>query len=201
VIPYLVVMLLAALATAAVAVTRTRAARAALGASEETCRLLEQRCHELEQAHSKVLDPFFATHGAGAIGLAAVQGLVKATVLVVDDDSRVRDLAKLILVRAGHDVVAVAGPHDALAVLNRQPDIDLLLIDVVMPEMNGYDFAAEARKIVPSAHIIFMSGFACDMNRHPAANGFLAKPFTIESLTNVVQQVVSSGPSAVGPLH
>jgi two-component system, cell cycle sensor histidine kinase and response regulator CckA len=111
-----------------------------------------------------------------------------ATVLIVDDDSRVRDLAKLVLVRAGHDVQAVAGPHDALAVLHRQPDINLLLIDVVMPEMNGFDLAAEARKIVPNARIIFMSGFACDMTRQRAGDGFLAKPFTIESLTDAVEQ-------------
>jgi two-component system, cell cycle sensor histidine kinase and response regulator CckA len=114
-----------------------------------------------------------------------------STILIVDDDARVRDLAKLVLVRAGHDVVAVAGPHEALDALNRQPDVNLLLIDVVMPEMNGYDLAAEARKIVPDAHIIFMSGFACDMTRQTSADGFLAKPFTIESLTDVVQHSAS----------
>ena len=191
---FLVVMLLAALATAAVAVTRTRAARAALGASEEACRLLEERCRQFEEAHSKVFDPFSGTPVTGGVGLAAVRGLVKARVLIVDDDVRVRDLAKIILVRAGHDVVAVSGPHDALAELNHHPEINLLLIDIVMPEMNGYYFAAEALRIVPSAHTIFMSGFALDVKREPAAHGFLAKPFTIESLTKVVQQVVALGP-------
>jgi CheY-like chemotaxis protein len=198
---YLMVMLLAALATAAWAVTRTRAARAALGASEEACRLLAERCRQFEEVQSKVFDPFVTTQGkvGSAIGPAAGHGLVKARVLIVDDDPRVRDLAELVLVRAGHDVVAVTGPRDALAALNRQPDTNLLLIDVVMPEMNGYDFAAEARKIVPGAHIIFMSGFACDMNRQHAADGFLAKPFTIESLTNAVQQVAASSPQTVRP--
>jgi CheY-like chemotaxis protein len=187
----LVVMLLAALGTAAVAVTRTRAARTALGASEEARRLLEARCQQFEEVQK----------GTDGIGLAAVSGLVKATVLIVDDDPRVRDLAKIVLARAGHDVVAVAGPHDALAALNRQPCINLLLIDVVMPEMNGYDLAAEALRIVPGAQIIFMSGFARDLKREPAAHGFLAKPFTIESLTNVVQQVAASSlqPLALSP--
>jgi CheY-like chemotaxis protein len=114
-----------------------------------------------------------------------------ATVLIVDDDRRVRDLAKLVLVHAGYDVVAVAGPHDALAALRRQPDITILLIDVVLPEMNGYDLAAEARKIAPDAHIIFMSGFAFDTIRQPTADDFLAKPFTIESLANLVQQAAA----------
>jgi CheY-like chemotaxis protein len=188
-IPYLVAMLMAALVTAAVAVARTRATRAALRASVETCRLLEERCRQLEEV----------PHGVdgGAIAPAGVQGVVKATVLIVDDDHNVRDLAKLVLVRAGHNVLAVAGPHDALATLNRQPDINLLLIDVVMPEMNGYDLAAEALRIVPSAHIIFMSGFACDIERQPANHGFLAKPFTIESLANAVGEVTPA--SALNP--
>jgi two-component system cell cycle sensor histidine kinase/response regulator CckA len=111
-----------------------------------------------------------------------------ATILIVDDDPRVRDLAKLVLVRAGHDVQAVPGPHEALAALHRQPAINLLLIDVVMPEMNGFDLAAEARKIVPNVRVILMSGFACDMARQGIGDGFLAKPFTIESLTDAVEQ-------------
>jgi two-component system, cell cycle sensor histidine kinase and response regulator CckA len=110
-----------------------------------------------------------------------------APILVVEDEPRVRELIKLVLVRAGYDIVAVAGPHDALAALNRQPDINLLLIDVVMPEMNGYDLASEARKIVPGAKVVFLSGFACDPTRQPATDGFLAKPFTVESLTGIVQ--------------
>ena len=115
-----------------------------------------------------------------------------APILVVEDEPRVRELMKLVLVRAGYDVVAVAGPHDALAALNRQPDINLLLIDIVMPEMNGYDLASEARKIVPGAKVVFLSGFACDPGRQPVTDGFLAKPFTVESLTGIVQQTLAA---------
>ena len=112
------------------------------------------------------------------------------TVLVVEDDPRVRELIKLVLVRAGHEVVVSAGPHEALAALHRQTDINVLLIDVVMPEMNGYDLAAEARKLAPRAHFVFMSGFARDAVRQRATDGFLAKPFTVESLTCVIQQAL-----------
>jgi two-component system cell cycle sensor histidine kinase/response regulator CckA len=115
-----------------------------------------------------------------------------APILIVEDEPRIRELMRLVLVRAGHDVVAVAGPHEALAALNRQPDINLLLIDVVMPEMNGYDLAAEARRIVPGAQVIFLSGFAPDPGRQTAADGFLAKPFTAESLTDIVQLALAA---------
>src|SRR4029077_18066186 len=55
-----------------------------------------------------------------------------------------------------------------------------------MPEMDGYDLMTEARKIARDVHVVFMSGFACDPVRHPLGDGFLAKPFSVESLTAVV---------------
>ena len=114
-----------------------------------------------------------------------------ALVLVVEDEPRVRELIRMVLVRAGHEVVAVAGPHAALAALNRQPAITLIIVDVVMPEMDGYDLVTEARKIAPSVHVVFTSGFARDIARHPSGDGFLAKPFTIESLTGIVAKALS----------
>jgi len=86
--------------------------------------------------------------------------------------------------------VAVSGPHAALAALNRQPAISLMLVDVVMPEMDGYDLVAEARKISPGAHVVFMSGFARDATRHPSGDTFLAKPFTVESLNGIVREAL-----------
>jgi CheY-like chemotaxis protein len=63
----------------------------------------------------------------------------------------------------------VPGPHAALAALNRQPAISLMLVDVVMPEMDGYDLVAEARKISPGIGGVFMSAFARDTARHGGA--------------------------------
>jgi CheY-like chemotaxis protein len=114
-----------------------------------------------------------------------------ALVLVVEDEPRVRELIRMVLMRAGHEVVAVAGPHAALAAMNRQPAISLMLVDVVMPEMDGYDLVTEARKIAPSVHVVFTSGFARDIARHPSGDGFLAKPFTIESLTGIVAEALA----------
>jgi two-component system, cell cycle sensor histidine kinase and response regulator CckA len=123
---------------------------------------------------------------------AFVDTRLTAPVLVVEDDPRVRELIRLVLVRAGHEVMAVAGPHAALAALNRQPAIPLMLVDVVMPEMDGYDLVVEGRKISPCVHVVFMSGFARDAARHPRGDGFLAKPFTVESLTCIVQETLAA---------
>lgn len=129
---------------------------------------------------------------AAVPGPACAETRLTAPVLVVEDDPRVRELIRLVLVRAGHEIVAVAGPHAALAALNRQPAISLMLVDVVMPEMDGYDLVAEARKISPGVHVVFMSGFAHDITRHPSGDGFLAKPFTVESLTGIVQKALEA---------
>ena len=114
-----------------------------------------------------------------------------ALVLVVEDDPRVRELIRMVLMRAGHEVVAVAGPHAALAALNRQPAIALMIVDVVMPEMDGYDLVTEARKIARDIRVLFTSGFAPDTARQPIGDGFLAKPFTIESLTGIVAKALA----------
>jgi CheY-like chemotaxis protein len=113
-------------------------------------------------------------------------------VLVVEDEPGVRELIRVVLVRAGHEVVAVAGPHAALAALRRQPAISLMLVDVVMPEMDGYDLVTEARTISTGVHVVFMSAFARDTTRHSSGDGFLAKPFTAEALTTIVKQALAS---------
>jgi two-component system cell cycle sensor histidine kinase/response regulator CckA len=122
---------------------------------------------------------------------AAEMGLA-APVLVVEDEPRVRELIRLVLVRAGYEVVAVAEPHAALAALHRQPSMSMMLVDVVIPEMDGYALVEEARKVAPDVRVVFMSGFALDPTRHPAGVGFLAKPFTVESLVGIVKETLGS---------
>jgi CheY-like chemotaxis protein len=134
-----------------------------------------------------------ATSEPAAAGEPAfVDTPLTAPLLIVEDEPGVRELIRLVLVRAGHEVVAVAGPHAALAALHRQPAISLMLVDVVMPEMDGYDLVAEARTICPRVHVVFMSAFARDTARHPNGDGFLAKPFTVESLTGIVAEALAS---------
>jgi two-component system, cell cycle sensor histidine kinase and response regulator CckA len=132
------------------------------------------------------------SEAAAATDPARADTRLQAPVLVVEDDPRVRELIAVVLVRAGHEVVSVSGSHAALAELMRQPAISLMLVDVVMPEMDGYDLMIEARKISHRVQVVFMSGFARDAVRHPIGDGFLAKPFTVESLTGIVQQALAA---------
>jgi two-component system cell cycle sensor histidine kinase/response regulator CckA len=114
-----------------------------------------------------------------------------ARVLVVEDDPGVRQIVEIVLRRGGYDVVAVEGPLEAIAVMNARSDINIVLTDVVMPRMNGYDLATEVKTIAPHARVVFMSGYAQDAIRQPVTDAFLAKPFTAESLTHVIRNAMA----------
>jgi CheY-like chemotaxis protein len=172
--------------------------RAVLGAARLTARLRTANGGQATltdaigvNAVTRATAPLHTSAPAAESDVAQVAAPLPALVLVVEDEPRVRELIRMVLMRAGHEVVAVAGPHAALAALNRQPAISLMLVDVVMPEMDGYDLVAEARKIAPSVHVVFTSGFARDTARHPSGDGFLPKPFTIESLTAIVAKALA----------
>jgi YesN/AraC family two-component response regulator len=81
---------------------------------------------------------------------------------------------------------------EALAAIKAQSDIDLVITDVVMPDMNGFDLALELKRIVPGVRVVFMSGFTSDHFKRTVDDPFVKKPFTVESLTNAVEQALSS---------
>ncbi len=172
--------------------------RAVLGAARLTARLRTSNgghpstdAIDVSAVTARATVPLHTSAPAAGSDPALAGTPLTALVLVVEDEPRVRELIRMVLMRAGHEVVAVAGPHAALAALNRQPAIALMIVDVVMPEMDGYDLVAEARKIARSVRVVFTSGFAPDTARHPSGDGFLAKPFTIESLTGIVAKALS----------
>jgi PAS domain S-box-containing protein len=115
------------------------------------------------------------------------------TVLVVEDEPGVRRVTERILRRAGYDVVAAAGGSEALEACGRsdQP-IDLLLTDVVMPEMLGPELAGRAREIRPGLRVLYMSGYIHQVvggldPAHAADLQRVEKPFTADSLLTGVR--------------
>ena len=129
-----------------------------------------------------------------ASGLPLVAGQVR-TVMVVDDDDAVRDVAVRALSRAGYRVLAARGGDAAIDLLARQDDVSALLVltDVLMPGMNGGQFAEHVARDHPRARIAFMSGYS---NAELARSGFgspmrslLNKPFTLPGLVSFVERV------------
>jgi two-component system cell cycle sensor histidine kinase/response regulator CckA len=129
---------------------------------------------------------------------AAIAG--SETVLVVEDEAAIRQLASLVLRRAGYEVLVAVDPAEAERIVVSHPGpIHLLLTDVVMPGMRGPDLAERACKNRPDIRVLYMSGYSQDAISHrgvlDAGMELLQKPFTPARLTEKVREVLDrSGP-------
>jgi two-component system cell cycle sensor histidine kinase/response regulator CckA len=118
------------------------------------------------------------------------------TVLVVEDDDRVRSLTQRLLETAGYDVVGASSGPEALEVIRTHTGrIDLLFTDVVMPGMHGPELARESLKIRPDLATLFTSGFteealAANHAGEPIGS-LLAKPFLPDELFHAVRQALA----------
>jgi signal transduction histidine kinase/CheY-like chemotaxis protein len=119
------------------------------------------------------------------------QAASAATILLVEDESGVRNTTERILKRAGYRVLAAANAAEASALFDvHSGSLDLLLTDVVMPGMHGPELAARLAAIRPSLPVIFVSGHIDSMPSLPVVSSraaFVAKPFTAASLVEAVE--------------
>ena len=105
----------------------------------------------------------------------------RATILVVEDELRLRELLRVVLVRAGHTVLTASDPAGALEVCRQSPEpIRLLLCDLVLPGRSGRDLAESIRELQPGIRVVFMSGYTDDAVIHRGilepGTPFIAKP-------------------------
>ena len=110
-------------------------------------------------------------------------------VLVVDDEAAVRTVIQAILSREGYRVLDSGDPWEALEVVETHP-ISLLLTDVSMPRMNGYELAMRIESLRPDTKVLFMSAYAehGQLLRKPK---FIAKPFSADDMVQAVSNVLS----------
>src|SRR5262249_35576961 len=101
------------------------------------------------------------------VSLAEPPPIERLRILVVDDDDRIRNLAKEMLEQMGHNVADAASARSALEHLTGDCSYDLLLVDFAMPVMNGSEFATEARKLCPDVPILFITGYADNDSLRP----------------------------------
>ncbi|MEQ1911924.1 MAG: response regulator, partial [Vicinamibacterales bacterium] len=115
------------------------------------------------------------------------------TILVVDDEDGIRELAKRLLERLGYTVLVAATADEALRLSDETSSIDILLTDVVMPGASGPDLAAHLVERRPGLKVIYMSGYTeHPLVRHAAlAPGFafLSKPYTSETLVGKIREL------------
>jgi PAS domain S-box-containing protein len=126
---------------------------------------------------------------------ASVAAEANETVLVVEDDPSMRRMTERILARVGYEVVGSPSGKEALRQLEaRGGDIDLLLTDVVMPEMSGTELASRAGALYPGLRILLMSGYVDRPGVGPLQDGavLLEKPFRAEDLLEKVRLVLDA---------
>ena len=121
----------------------------------------------------------------------------QGTILLVEDEDGLRSLNARGLRSRGYTVIEAANGVEAMEALKREEgEIDLVVSDVVMPEMDGPTLLTEMRKKNPELRIIFVSGYAEEaFEKSLPANeqfAFLAKPFTLSQLVATVKETVNA---------
>jgi len=121
----------------------------------------------------------------------------RGTILLVEDEEAVRRFAARALESRGYDVLKATTGVEALDVLaSKCSEIDLVISDVMMPEMDGPKLLQQMRKTLPEMKVIFISGYAEEALRQELAEdesfGFLPKPFSLKDLASAVKEALES---------
>lgn len=122
---------------------------------------------------------------------------INGTVLLVDDEDIVRTVGTELLQELGLDVITANNGRRAIDIVKEKGDsIVLILLDMIMPELNGRDCYREIRKILPDVNVIICSGYApeemiSDLYME-GIRGFIRKPFRLSELSKVIKTSLSS---------
>jgi two-component system cell cycle response regulator CpdR len=143
--------------------------------------------------------PFFTRGGLYRAfiseGLMAEMGEITTKILLAEDDNDMRRFLVKALQNAGYDVASFDNGMSAYHRLREEP-FELLLTDIVMPEMDGIELARRATELDPDIKVMFITGFAAVAlnpdNHAPKEAKILSKPFHLKDLVNEVQRLLAA---------
>jgi len=124
---------------------------------------------------------------------------VKGRVLVVDDEPLIREMAREILESHGYSVAEAVDGQSGLETFMDQPGgFDLLILDLVMPRLHGFQVMDRILQVAPATRILISSGFSPDtrpeLTRPTRTTGFLAKPYRSRDLLEQVRRLMDPPP-------
>jgi two-component system, cell cycle sensor histidine kinase and response regulator CckA len=122
------------------------------------------------------------------------------TILLIDDEAMVLDVGKQLLEALGYRVITAGSGQAAIEIYDRQAEtIDLVILDMIMPQMGGSDTFDRLRTINPDVRVLLSSGYSLDgqatsiLNR--GCNGFIQKPFTVTAIAKKIREVLGEAAS------
>ena len=121
--------------------------------------------------------------------------VARERILLVEDEDILRRLAYAILTRQGYTVFDAGGPSEALEIARQQPDsMDLILADVMMPGMRGYEMVERLRPLQPRARVLYMSGYVGELDAGYKGKilPLLLKPFKPRELLDEIRRVLDA---------
>ena len=118
----------------------------------------------------------------------------RETVLLVEDDERVRTSVEQVLAQCGYQVLVAANGDEALSLVRRHHGaIHLLLVDLVMPGINGRQVVKQIAPLQPEARVLFISGYGTGSDGEATDSRIFRKPFTGGALSRKVREVLDAG--------
>ena len=116
------------------------------------------------------------------------------TILLVDDEAIVREVNEEILSELGHRVFSACNGRQALEIYQEKgSEIDLVILDMIMPEMNGAEVFTKLKELNPKVKVLLASGYSVEGQSAKimaqGCNGFIQKPFTLELLSNKINEI------------
>ena len=117
------------------------------------------------------------------------------TVLLVDDEEIVLGVGKQMLERLGYSVKTAGSGQEAVDVYKNSPDdVDLVLLDMIMPGMEAGDIYDKLKAINPAIKVLLSSGYSLDQKASAiidrGCNGFIQKPFNMKSLEEKIEEIL-----------
>ncbi len=122
-------------------------------------------------------------------------GAQTGTIILVEDDEMVRSMTEAMLKKLGYAVIAMETPKEALAYFKQKDiSVDLLMTDVIMPEIKGTELRDRIKALLPDIKVLFMSGYTSNVIVHqgvlePGVN-FIQKPFSLKDLSEKIRKAM-----------
>ena len=128
------------------------------------------------------------------MAIEAQDGEIKGTILLADDEEMVLEVGAQMLKRLGFNVIGAENGCKAIELFQDHKEIvDIVIIDVVMPDLGGAEVIEAIKKINPDVKIMLLSGYGIDRKTNEimqSCSGFIQKPFSMKELSETIKAVM-----------